>query len=91
MPHAHVYPFAEAYVGIGVIAGAAFTPLVASVGLFIGTVGVISVIEAVYPDKWDPKCACVGGNSNVPLGAISLAVNVGMALLATWMLAKWAT
>ncbi len=36
---------------------------------FIGTVGAVSVFKAVYIDKRELKCACVGGNSNVPLGA----------------------
>ncbi len=89
VPYAFVYPFAEAYAGIGMIAGAPFTPFVAPVGLFIGTIGAISVIKAVYVDKRELKCACVGGNSNVPLGVISLSENVGMVLLSAWMLAKW--
>ncbi|WP_420392845.1 MauE/DoxX family redox-associated membrane protein [Acuticoccus sp.] len=88
VPYAYIYPFAEAYAGIGMIAGAPFTPFVAPVALVIGTLGSISVIKAVYVDKRDLKCACVGGNSNVPLGVISLSENVGMALLAVWMLSK---
>ena len=61
--YAYVYPFAEAFAGIGMIAGV-FTPVVAGVSLFIGTIGAISVVKAVYIEKRDIKCACVGGDSN---------------------------
>ena len=60
--------------------------LVAPVSLFIGTVGAISVIKAVYIDKRDLTCACVGGNSNVPLGAVSLTENLVMMLMGAWMI-----
>jgi hypothetical protein len=56
------------------------------VALFIGTIGGGSVIKAVYLDKRDLKCACVGGNSNVPLGSLSLTENLGMIAMAVWML-----
>lgn len=87
IPYAYVYPFAEAYAGIGMLSG--INPwLVAPVALFIGTIGAISVIKAVYIDKRELKCACVGGNSNVPLGFISLTENVMMIGMALWMLSK---
>ena len=62
--------------------------LFAPAALFIGTVGAISVFKAVYIDKRELKCACVGGNSNVPLGAISLTENIMMVSMAIWMLAS---
>ena len=61
-------------------------PVVALTALFIGTIGAISVIKAVYIDKRELKCACVGGNSNVPLGFISLTENLMMILMGSWML-----
>ena len=53
--------------------------------LFIGTVGAVSVFKAVYIERRELKCACVGGNSNVPLGFLSLTENVMMVLMAAWM------
>jgi glutaredoxin len=75
--YGYLYPFCEAYAGIGMIAslGALW---VAPVSLFIGTVGAVSVFKAVYIDKRELKCACVGGDSNVPLGFISLTENLFM-------------
>ena len=57
------------------------------VAIFIGTVGAVSVFKAVYIDKRDLKCACVGGNSNVPLGFVSLTENLMMIAMGVWMLA----
>ncbi len=55
--------------------------------LFIGSVGAVSVFKAVYVDKRDITCACVGGSSKVPLGFVSLTENVMMVAMALWMLA----
>lgn len=88
--YAYVYPFAEAFAGIGMIAGV-LTPFVASTSIFIGLIGAISVIKAVYIEKRDIKCACVGGDSNVPLGFISLTENLMMLLMGSWMLFKYLT
>ena len=85
--YAYFYPFAEAGAGVLMIAG--LLPWVSiPVALFIGTVGAASVIKAVYIDKRDLKCACVGGDSNVPLGAISLTENVMMILMALYLVAR---
>lgn len=86
--YAYIYPFAEGFVGVGMIAGALFMPFVAPIALFIGGIGAVSVVKAVYIDQRDLKCACVGGNSNVPLGFVSLLENVMMVGVALWMLAR---
>ena len=50
--------------------------------------GAASVFRAVYLDKRELKCGCVGGSSNVPLGAVSLTENLMMVGMAIWMLVK---
>lgn len=85
--YGYVYPFAEAFAGILMISGA-LTFLSAPVALFIGTIGAVSVVKAVYIDKRELKCACAGGNSNVPLGFVSLTENLMMITMGVWMLAK---
>ena len=87
IPYAYVYPFLEAFVGVAMIV-ALPVYLVAPISLFIGSVGAISVIKAVYIDKRELKCACVGGDSNVPLGFISLTENLFMIAAGIWMLVK---
>lgn len=87
VPYAYIYAFAEAFAGVGMLTGSA-SWLFAPPALFIGTVGAISVFKAVYIDKRELKCACVGGNSNVPLGVISLTENLMMITMGTWMLFK---
>ena len=82
--YGYVYPFGEALAGVLMIAGA-LTWLSAPVALFIGTVGAVSVFKAVYVDKRELKCACVGGSSNVPLGFVSLTENLVMIAMGLWM------
>jgi glutaredoxin len=84
VPYSYLYPFAEGLAGLLMVAGA-LTWLSVPVALFIGTVGAVSVFKAVYLDKRDLKCACVGGASNVPLGFVSLTENVMMVAMAVWM------
>lgn len=82
--YGYLYPFGEAFAGVLMVAGA-LTWLSAPVALFIGTVGAVSVFKAVYVDGRELKCACVGGNSNVPLGFVSLTENLMMIVMGVWM------
>lgn len=84
VPYSYVYPYAETLAGILMLAGAMLW-LAAPLALFIGTVGAVSVFKAVYVDKRELKCACVGGSSNVPLGFVSLTENIAMVLMGLWM------
>lgn len=83
--YAYAYPWLEAGVGVLMIAGV-LPWLSIPVALLIGSVGAISVVKAVYLDGRNLKCACVGGNSNVPLGFISLSENLAMIAMGLWML-----
>ena len=85
--YGYVYPFGEALAGILMVAGA-LVWISAPVALFIGTVGAASVFKAVYIDKREIKCACVGGGSNVPLGFVSLTENLMMIFMGVWMSAR---
>ena len=59
----------------------------APLALLIGGVGAVSVFYAVYIQKRELKCACVGGAGKVPLGFVSLTENLFMVAMALWMLA----
>ncbi|KQP87263.1 hypothetical protein ASF60_20785 [Methylobacterium sp. Leaf113] len=83
--YAYAYPFCEALAGLLMLSGA-LSWISIPVALFIGTVGAVSVFKAVYIDKRELKCACVGGSSNVPLGFVSLTENLMMVGMALWML-----
>ena len=85
--YGYIYPFGEGLAGLLMIAGV-FMWIAIPVALFIGSIGAFSVFKAVYIDKRELKCACVGGDSNVPLGFISLTENVMMVAMAVWMLFK---
>lgn len=84
VPYASIYPFAEGLAGVLMVAGALHW-LSIPIALFIGSVGAVSVAKAVYIDRRELKCACVGGDSNVPLGFVSLTENLMMIAMALWM------
>ncbi|MBT0668634.1 glutaredoxin [Novosphingobium profundi] len=85
VPYAYFYPFGEGLAGV-LMTAHVLRWLSVPIALFIGTIGAISVFYAVYIQKRELKCACVGGNSNVPLGFVSLTENVMMVLMGLWIL-----
>lgn len=84
VPYSYIYPYAELFAGVLMVAGALLW-LAIPVALFIGTVGAVSVFKAVYIDRRELKCACVGGGSSVPLGFVSLTENLMMMAMGLWM------
>jgi glutaredoxin len=85
--YAYVYPFAELVAGLGMLSGlwpAAF----GAIAVVIGGIGAVSVFKAVYIDHRALHCACVGGHSRVPLGAVSLTENLMMLGMGLWSLAR---
>ena len=85
--YGYIYPFAETGAGLLMMAGV-LTWVSAPVALFVAGIGAVSVFKAVYVDRRELKCACVGGNTNVPLGFVSLTENLMMIGMAIWMLTK---
>lgn len=87
VPYSYIYPYAEALAGVLMVGGVLWF-FAAPLALFIGTIGAISVFKAVYVDKRELKCACVGGDKNVPLGFVSLTENLFMMGAGIWVLVK---
>ncbi|KLI63838.1 MauE/DoxX family redox-associated membrane protein [Aurantiacibacter marinus] len=87
VPYAYAYPYLEALAAI-LMAGRVLPWLSIPLAFIIGTIGAASVIHAVYIQKRDIKCACVGGSANVPLGFVSLTENLAMMAMAMWMLTR---
>ncbi|WP_417663300.1 MauE/DoxX family redox-associated membrane protein [Pseudomonas sp.] len=83
--YAYAYPFGELIAGVLMISGSLIW-LSAPLAIFIGSIGAYSVFKAVYVEKRELKCACVGGDSNVPLGFVSLTENLMMVGMGLWML-----
>ncbi|MDQ8186409.1 glutaredoxin [Pelagicoccus sp. SDUM812002] len=83
--YAYVYPFVETGAGLAMFAGVLWY-LAAPAALIIGLVGATSVIMAVYIDKRELRCACVGGGSKVPLGLVSMTDNLMKIVMAIWLL-----
>ena len=87
VPYAYAYPFLEATAAV-LMAGGILPWFSIPIALFIGSVGAASVFYAVYVQKREIKCACVGGGSNVPLGFVSLTENLAMIAMGIWMLLR---
>ncbi|OHU86812.1 glutaredoxin [Pseudoalteromonas amylolytica] len=83
--YAYIYPYLELYAGVCMLTA---LPAIyyAPIAIFIGLIGAVSVFKAVYLDKRELKCACVGGDTDVPLGFISLTENVAMLGAGVFML-----
>lgn len=84
LPYAYLYPFAQLGAG-GLMLAGTLTWLSAPVAFLIGGIGAVSIYKAVYVEKRELKCACVGGGNNVPLGFVSLLEDVLMVAMAVWM------
>ena len=82
--YGYVYPFVETGAGLLMLMGV-LTWVAAPAALFVAGIGAVSVFKAVYIDKRELKCACVG-DSRVPLGFVSLTENLMMVGMAVWML-----
>jgi glutaredoxin len=77
-----IYPFLELAIGLGFLSGIA--PLATGIAsTALGVSGAVSILKAVYIDKKALTCACVGGSSKTPLGAISMAENLMMTVMGT--------
>jgi glutaredoxin len=88
VPYSYVYPYVELVAGVLMLAH--ILPVISiPAAFFIGGIGAVSVIKAVYIDKRELKCACVGGDTKVPLGFVSLSENLMMIGMAVWMFAMY--
>lgn len=87
VPYAYAYPWLEGLAGVLMTAGR-LNWLSVPVALFIGGIGAASVVKAVYVDRRELKCACVGGAAAVPLGFVSLTENLLMVAMGLWMLLR---
>jgi len=86
---AGLYPGVELLVGLGILLqpdGPGAARLIGVTALLLGAMGMVSVGKAVFVDKLALNCACVGGHTKVPLGVVSFAENLLMALMGTVMI-----
>jgi len=86
---AGLYPGVELLVGLGILLRPDLpvaARLIGATALLLGLMGMLSVGKAVFVDRLALNCACVGGNARVPLGVVSLAENLLMALMGAAML-----
>ncbi len=94
--YGYIYPFLELFAGLGFLSLTFSNSIsfefdqksifVGGITFLVGVIGSISVFKAVYIDKVNFKCACLGGSSSVPLGFVSFLENISMTLMGGYLL-----
>lgn len=82
--YGYAYPFIELAVGLGFLSGL-YPIMTSALAVIVGVLGCYSIYKAVYVEHIDVNCACVGGGSNVPLGAVSFTENLIMMLMGGYL------
>ncbi len=80
-----IYPCLELAIGLGFLAGSGLR-ITGWGALLVGVSGAASVLKAVYIDRKSLQCACLGGNSQTPLGLISLLENTMMVVMGAMLI-----
>ena len=75
-----LYPFLELGIGLSFLSGALIN-LGALLAIGMGFAGGYSIYKAIYIEKRDLNCACIGGGSKAPLGVVSISENAIMVLM----------
>jgi len=83
----YIYPFCELLIGISFL-NSSPPSLIIFIALILGISGMISVFKAVYLDKLNLDCACIGGYAKTPLGIISFIENLLMAIMSVLIFIK---
>ena len=86
-PYGYLYPFLELALSLLLLSGLwlYFVYIATLVVMGFGSIGIIS--QLVQGKKLD--CACVGAVVKVPLGFVSILENVGMAIMAIFMISMY--
>jgi glutaredoxin len=80
-----LYPWLELLVGLAIL-GRWPLPALGVLAIAIGLEGALSVVRAVWIEKRDLDCACIGGNNRTPLGVLSLLESGAMAAMGVAMM-----
>ncbi|MDB5477817.1 MAG: hypothetical protein JWM96_312 [Alphaproteobacteria bacterium] len=85
-PYAYAYPFIELVLGALYLSGQFlyFAAIATVLVMAISAAGVFISMKRGYKFK----CACLGTVLNVPLSTVSLTENIGMGLMAVYMLVQ---
>ncbi len=82
--YAYAYPYIEVILGVLYLSGMylVFANLATLIIMAVSAIGVLISMRRGYKFK----CACLGTVLNVPLSTVSLVENIGMGLMAAYML-----
>lgn len=83
-PWGYAYPFVELALGFAFLFWVQMGPAV-WLALILSVIGAIGVIKSVRA-KETIQCACLGTVFQLPMSTVTIVENVGMAVMAAWML-----
>lgn len=83
--YARLFPYLELMIGLNILSER-FSGITGLVSFAVGALGAASIYKAVYIEKKELKCACVGGGFDVPLGVVSLTENIFMIVMGLWLI-----
>jgi copper chaperone CopZ len=84
-PWGYAYPFIETALGLGFFFNYPDMFTLSWIALGLSAVGAIGVIQANF-SKQTIQCACLGTVFQLPMSVVTIVENVGMAVMAAWML-----
>jgi copper chaperone CopZ len=83
-PWGYAYPFIETALGLAFLFQ--FLPVASTVlALVLSVIGAVGVVQATL-SRQTIQCACLGTVFQLPMSVITVIENLGMALMAAWML-----
>jgi hypothetical protein len=82
--YAYLYPFIELGLGLSYLSFA-YPQITYLLTVLIMAIGAIGVIRALRKGL-NVRCACMGTILDVPLSTVTLSEDIGMGIMACWML-----
>jgi copper chaperone CopZ len=84
-PWGYAYPFIETALGLGFFFNFPDMITLSWIALVLSSIGAIGVIQANI-NKQTIQCACLGTVFQLPMSVITVIENIGMAVMAAWMI-----
>ncbi len=85
--YAYVYPFIELSLGLSYLSFI-YPVVIYVITILVMVTGAIGVIRALRQGL-DVRCACMGTVLDVPLSTVTLSEDIGMGVMACWMLFEY--
>jgi len=83
--YGYTYPFVEIALGVSIMSGWSHYPYYIVIGLMM--ISVLGVLPTLYKGK-SLRCGCMGSLFHIPLSYVTISENVGMMVMAGYLLSQ---